>query len=158
MSKALGWTLVTIQFALIALLVLLPRGAWYPLGDVVLVAGGVIVASGLAVGALGALRLGSSLTPSPIPRQGASLRTEGIYALVRHPIYSGLLLVAVGLALWGASLWHALSLLALWIVISIKARVEERLLSETFEGYDSYAAKVGRFFPAIGRIDTPTRN
>lgn len=152
MSKAVAWSLVAIQFVLIGLLVAIPRGELYPVGALVIVAAAVLIASGIVIGAIAGVRLGTALTPSPIPRANEALRTEGIYKIVRHPIYTGLFVLAAGLTLVGASVWHVATFIALVALISVKARVEERLLLATYEGYDSYASRVGRFLPGVGRI------
>ncbi len=47
----------------------------------------------------GVVSLGSSLTPFPKPSERSTLRGRGAYRLVRHPIYGGLLLVALGWSL-----------------------------------------------------------
>jgi protein-S-isoprenylcysteine O-methyltransferase Ste14 len=38
---------------------------------------------------VGSRHLGPSLTPFPAPLPGASLRQDGLYRVVRHPIYGG---------------------------------------------------------------------
>ena len=65
-------------------------GTW--LGPVMMLAG-----AALSVG--GVLRLGNNLTPLPYPKDGAELVDQGPYAIVRHPIYSGLIFGAFGWAL-----------------------------------------------------------
>ena len=86
--------LVTAQFGLIGLLVLVPGGgAWaVPLG--LRVACAVLVVDGVGIMGLGATSLGRGLTATPLPNQHAELRTGGLYRYVRHPIYTGLLLAA----------------------------------------------------------------
>jgi protein-S-isoprenylcysteine O-methyltransferase Ste14 len=75
-----------------------------------------------------------------------------VYRFVRHPIYSALLLISLGLAIRGASLLHVLLFVALLALLKVKARVEESMLRVKFEGYASYAAQVGRFIPGVGTI------
>ena len=75
----------------------------------------------------------------------------GPYALVRHPIYTGLLLSAFATAaLYGtalAVLGALLILLGFWI----KARLEERFLRAELgaEAYDAYASRVGMLVPGL---------
>jgi protein-S-isoprenylcysteine O-methyltransferase Ste14 len=96
--------------------------------------------------------LGTAATATPVPKEGAPLRTTGLYALVRHPIYSGLLLAAFGLALRGDSVWHILIFIALVVLLSLKSRWEERMLAAVHPEYARYAATVGRFVPGIGKL------
>jgi protein-S-isoprenylcysteine O-methyltransferase Ste14 len=147
-----AWALVAIQFLFIALLIALPAGALYPIGAALTVVSMVLVGMGIVLGMVAGARLGGSLTPSPIPRESGQLATSGVYRFVRHPIYSALLLVGLGLALRGASLWHVVVFVALLALLEVKARAEEAMLMRKYEGYASYASRVGRFFPGVGTI------
>jgi protein-S-isoprenylcysteine O-methyltransferase Ste14 len=70
---------------------------------------------------------------------------------VRHPMYTAVLAIALGLTTWGASWAHLVIFLSLAMLLGTKARVEEKLLRERFPDYRDYQARVGRFFPGIGR-------
>ena len=147
-----AWSLVVLQFVLIALLVILPAGNLWAKGAFLAVVAGGLVTVGIAIAYLGARRLGKTLTPSPIPREGGELHTSGIYASVRHPIYTGLLTAAFGLALWGGSPGHLIAFVALLGLIAIKARAEEKMLLVAYADYREYASRVGRFLPGIGKL------
>ncbi len=152
MRSGVAWTLVAIQFALLVLLMAIPAGELYSVGPGLTVVTMVLVGVGIVVGMIAGARLGGSLTPSPIPRASGQLATSGVYRLVRHPIYSALVLIGLGLAIRGASLWHGLVLAGLVVLLQLKARAEEAMLLKKFQGYASYAARVGRFFPGVGMI------
>ena len=147
-----AWSLVAIQFLFIALLIALPPGALYPVGTALTVVSMVLVGVGIVLGMIAGARLGGSLTPSPIPRESGQLATSGVYRFVRHPIYSALLMVGLGLALRGASVWHVVVFVALLVLLEVKARAEEAMLIRKYEGYASYASRVGRFVPGVGTI------
>ena len=98
------------------------------------------------------ITLGRALTPSPIPREGSQLVTAGVYRLVRHPLYSGLVLLGAGLFIIGASWWHAALFVALFVLLSVKARLEERMLAARFPEYADYASRTGRIVPGVGRL------
>jgi protein-S-isoprenylcysteine O-methyltransferase Ste14 len=143
--RAVGWAAVAAQFALLGGLLLAagaaprsPGWLWWT--------GSALLAGGLVVVAVGALQLGRSLTPTPVPN-GAGLRTAGLYRWVRHPIYTGVLLAALGVALRSFSVWTAVCWTALLALLTAKARWEERLLAEVFWDYPGYAARTGRFLP-----------
>lgn len=144
--------LVLAQFALLALLVLLPSGRDWSRPGWLLVLAGLAGAAGLVVMALGAARLGRGLTASPLPSARAELRTDGLYRYVRHPIYSGLLLVGAGVAAVSGSVVRLVVYGLLVVLLHVKARWEEQRLRDRFPGYAEYAARTPRFVPrARGR-------
>lgn len=152
MNRRLAWSLVAIQLALLVALVFLPPGDLWPRSALVWTIALALLLGAAVLGIVAGVTLGRQLTPNPIPRESGELVVSGVYRLVRHPIYSALMLVAVGLVLLGASLWHFLGAGALFILLGVKARVEERLLRARFDSYLDYQGTTGRFFPGIGRI------
>jgi protein-S-isoprenylcysteine O-methyltransferase Ste14 len=114
------------------------------------------VAGGQLLALAGALGLGRQLRPHPQPSAKAVLRTDGVYARVRHPIYTGLLLGAGGVAVLRARREPLLAVAFLAGILQLKARYEERLLQARFgAAYDSYAAQVPRFVPKLWRTAPP---
>lgn len=97
----------------------------------------------------GLLALGSNLTPLPYPREDGVLVTQGAYRVVRHPLYSGLVFLALAysLALW--SVTQIVGAAALFLCLDMKARREERWLREQFEDYAAYQAQVKKLIPWI---------
>ena len=97
----------------------------------------------------GGLRLGAHLTPLPYPKNGGPLRETGAYRLVRHPMYGGGILVAVGWALWRQG-WLTLAYAGILLVfLSVKIRREERWLIEKHPGYADYRRRVRKLIPFI---------
>jgi len=83
--------------------------------------------------------------------EGHELATTGPYALVRHPIYTGMLgmLVATGIAIshW-AALLAALAIFFMGTMIRVKS--EERLLRDAFgEQFETYARRVRAIVPGV---------
>ncbi|MDP2288133.1 MAG: methyltransferase [Actinomycetota bacterium] len=91
------------------------------------------------------------LTAAPLPNSHAELRTGGLYRFVRHPIYGGLLLLAIALTLASASSWTTMACVALVALINAQARWEERRLTERFPAYAAYADCTPRFIPGLTR-------
>jgi protein-S-isoprenylcysteine O-methyltransferase Ste14 len=99
-----------------------------------------------------AVSLGRELRADPVPSEHAVLRMDGPYADVRHPIYSGLLLAAFGLALLAWRPRAFVLVAALFGVLMRKTGLEERLLRERFAEYEDYAARTPRFLPKMLRF------
>jgi protein-S-isoprenylcysteine O-methyltransferase Ste14 len=73
----------------------------------------------------------------------------GVYGLVRHPIYSGLILAALGGSLMQSSLVAVALSACLIVVLWLKSTVEERWLEMRYPDYDAYRARTGRFIPRV---------
>jgi len=139
--------LVTGQFVLIGILVLLPGRDDWPVPTALKVACSIATIVGLAVMVIGATGLGRGLTATPLPNVHAQLRTGGLYRYVRHPIYSGLLLTMASITVASGSALRLLTLGVLVLLLTVKARWEEARLAQRFEGYADYAARTPRFIP-----------
>jgi len=153
MNTSTAWALVGAQFGLIVGLVVLPAGDLWEQNLVSGIVAGVLIAVGIVVALVGGLRLGGALTPLPIPKDGQTLVTTGIYRFVRHPIYTGVLSLAAGLVVWGGSVAHIIGWAALFLVLSIKALGEEVMLSERHEEYAEYKKTSGRLIPRFSHIN-----
>jgi protein-S-isoprenylcysteine O-methyltransferase Ste14 len=106
-----------------------------------LLAGAPAALAGAYLLAAGIGALGRQLTPFPKPVEQASLRRDGAYGLVRHPMYGGGLLLALA---W--SLGSSPAALAPWAVAALfldaKRRREEAWLSEEQPDYEAYRREV----------------
>lgn len=151
MKESTGWALVGTQFGVLAALLVLPAGDLWSRSLMSGVLAGVLIALGVVVALAAGRGLGRALTPLPIPRADGQLVTTGVFRFVRHPIYSGLLLIGAGLAVWGASWVHLVALGLLWLVLTTKAHFEEKLLAERYPDYVMYRATTGRFVPKVSR-------
>lgn len=139
MSDRANW-LVWAQFALLVLLLLPGDPLW---GGVWITVIAVLLAvAGAALSVAGIVALGRDLVPWVAPKPGAPLRTGGIYAFTRNPIYLGLLLGTAGWVLWRARIELIVVWVLLAIVLVVKARVEQHRLIDAFgDEYRAYAAR-----------------
>src|SRR4029450_10994763 len=139
-------------FALFLLLLLTLPGA--PGGDAALllaltgcslaVAGGVIVLRSR-------MALGPAWTLAPVAHEATGLVTTGPYRLVRHPIYLGLSMLALGQAVAFAS-WPPFLVLLAGIVPRCvwRAAAEEKVLTATFgQRYALYQARTKMIIPRL---------
>ncbi|WP_437934076.1 methyltransferase family protein [Sorangium sp. So ce341] len=115
------------------------------LGAVAILAG--ILGTLWSQGAMGASwRIGVS------EAERTSLVTRGPFAVVRNPIFSFMMLAALGMALILPNAAALASFVALVTAIELQVRVVEEpyLLRAHGEAYAAYCAKVGRFLPGLG--------
>jgi protein-S-isoprenylcysteine O-methyltransferase Ste14 len=148
-----GWVLIQG-----VLLVLVAAAGWSlgpdwsgPLRLVGVVVGIAMILSGIVLVVRGVVDLGGAMTPLPRPREDASLVETGAYALVRHPIYGGLILAAFGWAIAQASIGAVILAAALATFLRLKSMREERWLEMRYPDYPEYRARTRRFIPWIGR-------
>jgi protein-S-isoprenylcysteine O-methyltransferase Ste14 len=89
--------------------------------------------------------LGKQITPFPKPVEDGSVKRSGAYGLVRHPMYGGVLLLALGWSLASSPL-----ALAPWAMaagfLDAKRRREEAWLVEAHPDYEEYQASVRHSF------------
>jgi protein-S-isoprenylcysteine O-methyltransferase Ste14 len=97
----------------------------------------------------GGIELGTNLTPLPHPKDDGILVTSGIYGIVRHPIYSGVIFLAIAYSCWKLSLTHIIGAMLLFLFFDIKARKEESWLRIKFSDYDVYQTRVKKLIPWI---------
>lgn len=85
------------------------------------------------------------------------LVTTGVYAAVRHPVYSAFFLLFTGILLTRANVTLLVVPIVLWIFLTVLMKhTEEKWLLERFgEEYARYAARTNRVFPRFPRKNTP---
>ena len=121
-----------------------------PFADWLFWLGSFLTAGGLLFTVWARLHLGRNWSGSVTIKKGHELVTSGPYTLVRHPIYTGLLLAFLGSALalgeWRGVLAFALAAGALWR----KLRLEERWMRQQFgDAYQAYSQRVAALVPFL---------
>jgi protein-S-isoprenylcysteine O-methyltransferase Ste14 len=148
-QRIIGWGLVALQFALLIALVVVPRRDVQPIW---LIVGGTMLLAGAVLGWFAFRALGRALTPTPVPIADAGLRTTGIYAHVRHPIYTAVLLMVFGYVIAIGSWWSAGIAGVLVVFFIVKSRWEDRLLAEVYgEEWSAWAARTQALIPWFAR-------
>lgn len=146
------YLLVALQ-ALLGLAYVLPVEAYWPeaLPRAPHWLAGLAILLGLFIAGNGLWQIRTHLSPFPSPRARAHLVTDGAYALVRHPIYTGLILILGGYALYSAHAYRMGITALLLILFYLKSRYEERKLLQMFTEYRWYRQRVGRLWPRLPR-------
>lgn len=113
-------------------------------------AGVILFTLGLATAVTARFQLGDNWanieTGQVLRRQ--NVVESGIYGFVRHPIYTGDLLLLLGLEL-ALNSWLVCGILLLAPVVTLQAMKEEQMLVEAFPGYEQYCRRSKRFIPFI---------
>ena len=149
-DQVVAWSFVAVQAFLLVAIVLLPRDTdWVP-GDFARIVSDVLFFAGVALGLWAFVYLGRGLTPSPLPNGAGKLVVKGPYAFARHPIYTGVILLSIGITLRAGNFLVVGATVALIVLFAVKARWEEKHLSSTFPGYSDYMTRTGRFVPYVG--------
>jgi protein-S-isoprenylcysteine O-methyltransferase Ste14 len=107
-----------------------------------------LTAIGVGISIWARISLGANWSGLVTLKKRHELIRVGLYQWVRHPIYTGILLAALGTVLIKGHTRAWLGLAVLWVTFYLKARREERFLRQEFgAGYDEHARHTGMFLP-----------
>ncbi len=113
--------------------------------------GMLLAVSGLLLRLIAIRQLGKSFTVDVQIAEGQSLKRTGLYAYIRHPSYTGILMAFTGLAITYSN-WISLVviLVPVFIAFGYRIRVEEAALRTEFgDTYLEYSRKTKRLVPFI---------
>jgi protein-S-isoprenylcysteine O-methyltransferase Ste14 len=136
-----GWW-VTAQFALFGLIAVALFSTGEGWGAGAMVAGWAVAGLGVVLGGAGLVTLGENLSPFPAPRDEATLVARGVYCLVRHPIYGGILLGSMGVGIADGNPAVLGLTVALAVLFWFKSAHEEKRLMARFPDYGDYRKAV----------------
>jgi protein-S-isoprenylcysteine O-methyltransferase Ste14 len=117
---------------------------------VIIVVGLVIYTVGLIVAITGRFQLGNNWANLEDYKviDGQNLVQTGIYSYIRHPIYTGDILLILGLEL-ALNSWLVLLVIPLAFVVFKQTVAEEAVLSQAFPNYSDYSRRTKMFIPYI---------
>ena len=95
----------------------------------------IITLVGILLIGISLLLLNKNLTPFPSPKQNSELIKTGVYKIIRHPIYTGLIMTTFFYALYSHSLLKIVIAIILFILFYFKSKYEEILLCDKFPEY-----------------------
>jgi len=159
-QRLLGWLtralLVVIVGASVARMLLVPELLGIaPVSDGLRVVGWILLSSGMLLTVVAQRHMGPSWRVG-IDDRRTGLVQRGIFQVVRNPVFTGLLIFLAGYACLTPAWWS----LTLWVATAAGLRVqvaweEQHLVMHHGAAYLAYAARVGRFVPWIGRMQSP---
>jgi protein-S-isoprenylcysteine O-methyltransferase Ste14 len=117
------------------------RFGWSPVPATVALAGDVLVAIGLILDMFVVIQNGYAAV-NVVVEDGQHLISSGLYGLVRHPMYTGNVILMLGIPLALGSYWGLLFVIPGLIVLVLRIRDEEDLLVHELSGYREYAQHV----------------
>lgn len=109
-----------------------------------------LLLAGAAIMALSVNDLGAALSPWPVPVSSVDgeLKTDGLFAEMRHPIYAGLLYACMGLSITTGSAIRLLLTAVFLYALDVKSDFEEGELMKKYPEYGAYKEKVtNKFIP-----------
>jgi protein-S-isoprenylcysteine O-methyltransferase Ste14 len=116
--------------------------------------GAALAALGIAVTVAAQFAMGDSWRIGVDSAERTALVTDGPFAVVRNPIYAGMIPAFAGIALLAPNVVTIAGAILLVVALELQTRlVEEPYLARVHgESYAAYAARAGRFLPGIGRL------
>jgi protein-S-isoprenylcysteine O-methyltransferase Ste14 len=117
------------------------RFGWSSVPASISLFGDVLVAVGLGVAMLVVIQNGYAAVNVTV-EAGQTLVSNGLYGLVRHPMYTGNVFLMVGVPLALGSYWGLVLIVPCMIVLALRIRDEEDLLTHELSGYRDYTQKV----------------
>lgn len=139
-------------FVMMLLIVLPPE----PIGPAMRIISTMMIILGTCLSAWCLNQLGRSFSIMATSRE---LKTQGSYAVVRHPLYGAEVMMILGVVLaHGSALAFGVGFM--WLLLQIRrAQFEESVLRQTFPEYEDYARRVPMLIPGLRLplLDGPVR-
>lgn len=143
---------------IVAFLLLSPRGlsrrfgatTLLPHSDILMAAGVLFSIAGVVIAIAARRKLAGNWSSMVVLKEDHELITTGLYGYVRHPIYSGILLIALGAAVVNGTVTAIGFFVVVLAFMAYKASLEEQLLTKHFsQDYPAYKARVKRIIPFL---------
>lgn len=148
-QRTVGWLFVAAQAILIGALALMPSADHFAVPSWLRSVATALFCAGVVISVIACGFLGRSLTATPVPTSHATLRTSGPYRYVRHPIYTGVVLIVIAMSARSGSVFGLAVGAATVGFFHWKAAWEEQRLRDRFSAYAHYASTTPRFLPRI---------
>lgn len=128
-------------FTMMALSAFDHRFGWSQVPAAVCLIGDALLVAGFCIGVL-VVTQNSYAAAAIRVEAGQKLASHGLYTLVRHPMYVGILVLMLGIPLALGSYWGLLLVIPGLLVLVLRILDEEKLLSQELAGYREYQQRV----------------
>ena len=116
----------------------------------VVITGLLVLLLGIGLAVWARVHLGTNWSSRPAIHENHTITRTGPYAIVRHPIYTGLLTGILGTAIATGALLAFVSLGVMVVLFFLKIRMEEEFLLEEFgDEYERYRGEVRALVPWV---------
>lgn len=140
----IAWTMVILQFSMLGILVftgpIIPVKWW----TIMLMALGAF----FGLWAIYTIRLGN-LSILPYVKEGGIMVAKGPYRFIRHPMYTGLILISWAMVGGHITYYRVIAAAVLTIALIVKLHLEETYLKKAFEPYSEYTRQTKKLIPFI---------
>jgi len=150
-----GVTYVLIQAGLLGILFLGPIDWWgiLPLSqsvsETLKMIALILFPLGVLIAIVAAIQLKRNLTPLPMPVEHGELIQTGLYAYVRHPIYLGVILMALAWFLHTQAVLTLVEFIAVMIFFEVKSRQEEYWMGQVYPEFAEYQRRTAKLVPRV---------
>jgi len=150
-----GATYVLIQAGLLGILFLGPTDWWGILSlsqivsEILKMIALILFPLGVLIAIVAAIQLKRNLTPLPMPVEHGELIQTGLYAYVRHPIYLGVILMALAWFLHTQAVLTLVEFIAVMIFFEVKSRQEEYWMRQVYPEYAEYQRRTAKLVPRV---------
>lgn len=146
-SKGIGFVIIQVLLFVAFLFNVQVGEISFPSGITKL--GVVLFNVGVIIIIVSLIQLNRNLSPFPIPKENGALIQNGLYSMIRHPIYTGILITFLGSSIRKDSFYKLSITALLFLLFYFKSKYEERLLIDEFDEYKTYIKKTKRFIPFL---------
>jgi protein-S-isoprenylcysteine O-methyltransferase Ste14 len=117
----------------------------------ILYSGITIMILGFIIRWTAVIQLGKAFTVDVSISKTHKIKDDGLYKLIRHPSYSGLVMIFFGLSLLFGS-WYGILVvnIPIFIALGVRIKAEEELLESAFgDDYKNYKKRTKRIIPGV---------
>jgi protein-S-isoprenylcysteine O-methyltransferase Ste14 len=150
-SRNFGIAQTVLLFAFAAVFFLDDGARLFSPGGAASAIGTALCVVGLLLMLAAFISLRAVIQVEPEPRRDGHLVMNGVYAVLRHPIYTAISIVIVGLFLRKPTVFVGLAGAGVIGFLLVKVQLEERLLAARFPEYAGYMSRTWGMIPGLGR-------